>query len=131
VDSATFVKRICELTGLDKDHAERAVRATLVTLGTRIDPGEADDLAAQLPQSFAHCLRHEGHAERFPPVEFLRRITCVVPLAGEQSRNAVRAVFTVLGEAVSEGEMEDVRRQLGADYSGLVGMPTGKRAQSV
>ncbi len=40
-------------TGLDREHAEAAVRATLVTLGARIDPGEADDLAAQLPEAFA------------------------------------------------------------------------------
>jgi len=128
VDAPTFVKRVSELTGLDKEHAERALRATLVMLGIRIDPGEADDLAAQLPDAFGHCLRHEGAAERFPPSEFQRRVMCVVPLSNAQARDAVRAVFTVLGEAVSQGEMEDVLRQLGADYGKLVGMPTGRDA---
>jgi uncharacterized protein (DUF2267 family) len=129
VDSPTFLKRVCELTGLDKEHAERAVRATFVMLGTRIDPGEADDLAAQLPNSFGHCLRHEGEAARFAPSEFQRRVACVVPLANEQARDAIRAVFTVLAEAISPGELEDVLRQLSHDYGKLVGMPTGRDAQ--
>lgn len=121
MDSATFLKRVCELSGLDRDHGERTVRATLVMLGTRIDPGEADDLAAQLPESLAACLRHEGDAERFSPDEFQRRVARVVPLANEQARDAVQAVFAVLDESVSEGEMAQVRGQLGAAYAPLVG----------
>lgn len=41
MDAPTFVRRVRELTGLDKEHAERAVRVTMLTLGTRIHPGEA------------------------------------------------------------------------------------------
>jgi uncharacterized protein (DUF2267 family) len=119
------LSRVSELTGLDKVRAERAVRATLMTLGTRIDAGEADDLAAQLPRSFAGCLRRTGHAERFPPTEFARRVACVVPLTNDQARKAIRAVFTVLNEAVSTGELEQVLSQLDAGYSRLVGLPTG------
>jgi len=50
------------------------VRATLLNLGTRIDAGEADDLAAQLPDAIGACLRRKGNAERFPPSEFVRRV---------------------------------------------------------
>ena len=50
---------------------------------------------------------------------------CVVPLSNEQGPQAVRAVFTVLREAVSEGELKDVLHQLGGDYTTLVGSPTG------
>jgi uncharacterized protein (DUF2267 family) len=125
MDSTTFVKRVAELSGVDKAIAERVVRATLLNLGTRIDPGEAEDLAAQLPEAIAVCLRHKWKAQRFPPNEFMRRIACVVPLSNEQSPQAVRAVFTVLREAVSEGELNDVLHQLGAEYTTLVPTPTG------
>jgi uncharacterized protein (DUF2267 family) len=125
-----MVRRLADATGLDREHAERALRATLVTLGTRIDPGEADDLAAQLPDPYAACLRHEWKAERFPPDEFQRRIVHLVPLTNEQARSEIRACFALLGEAVSEGELEQVRAQLAENYSGLVGMPTGAAAHS-
>lgn len=128
MDSGRFLNRVCELTGFDKERAERVVRATLVTLGTRIDPGEADDLAAQLPDSFGACLRHESEPSRFHPAEFERRVARVVPLANEQAASAIQAVFVVLAEAISEGELRQVLGQLGTEYETLVGMPTGRHA---
>jgi uncharacterized protein (DUF2267 family) len=125
MDSPTFIKHVAELGQFDKAVAERVVRATLLNLGTRIDPGEAHDLAAQLPHPIGACLEHDWRAERFPPREFVRRVACVVPLSNEQGESAVRAVFSTLGEAVSEGELKDVLHQLGADYIALVGAPTG------
>lgn len=125
MDSPTFVKRVAELSGFDKEIAERVVRATLLNLGTRIDPGEAGDLAAQLPDAIGACLQHKWKAQRFPASEFVRRVACVVPLTNEQSPQAIRTVFTVLGEAVSEGELKDVLHQLGRDYTVLLGVPTG------
>ena len=124
MDAPTFIKRVAELGGFDKTVAERVVRATLLNLGTRLDPGEAHDLASQLPQSIGACLEHDWRAERFPPREFVRRVVCVVPLSSEQGESAVRSVFKVLGEAVSEGEIKDVLHQLGANYTALVGAPT-------
>jgi uncharacterized protein (DUF2267 family) len=117
-----------ELTGFDREHAELVVRATLVTLSTRITPGEADDLAAQLPDPLAACLPHEAAPSRFDPAEFKRRVARVVPLANDQAAPAIRAVFTVLSEAVSEGELWQVLAQLGAEYEALVGLPTGPGA---
>ena len=55
----------------------------------------------------------------------MRRVACVVPLSNEQGAHAVRAVFTVLREAVSEGELKDVLHQHGREYTTLVGSPTG------
>ena len=55
----------------------------------------------------------------------MRRVAWVVLLSNEQGPQAVRAVFTVLREAVSEGELKDVLHQLGGDYATLVGAPTG------
>ena len=128
MDSGRFIARVRELTGFDRDRSELLVRTTLVTLGTRIAPGEADDLAAQLPDMLGACVQHETDASRFPPDEFARRVARIVPLADDQARSAIRAVFTALGEAVSEGEVRHVLTQLGGDYAPLVGAPTGRAA---
>jgi uncharacterized protein (DUF2267 family) len=128
MDAPHFVKRVEESTGFPKDEAERLVRTTLVTLGTRISPGEADDLAAQLPPALGATLRHECEPCRFGPEEFARRVARIVPLANEQAVPAIRTVFSVLAEAVSEGELRQVLAQLGKEYEGLVGMPTGPHA---
>jgi uncharacterized protein (DUF2267 family) len=128
VDSGRFFNRVSELTDFPRDRSELLARTTLVTLGTRISAGEADDLAAQLPGSLGACLEHECEPCRFPPDEFKRRVARIVPLANEQAAPAIRAVFTVLAEAVSEGEMRQVLMQLGGEYESLVGMPTGQHA---
>jgi uncharacterized protein (DUF2267 family) len=128
VDSRRFLARVGELTGFERDRAEHLVRATLVTLGTRISPGEANDLAAQLPGSLAACLEHDSEVSRFNPTEFQRRVARIVPLANDQAVPAIQAVFTALTEAVSEGEMRQVLSQLGGEYERLVGMPTGRHA---
>jgi len=128
MDAPHFVKRVAELTGFDRDRSELLVRTTLVTLGTRISAGEADDLAAQLPDALAATLLHESEPCRFPPKEFERRVARILPLANEQAAPAIRAVFTVLAEAVSEGELRQVLSQLGREYEKLVGMPTGTHA---
>jgi uncharacterized protein (DUF2267 family) len=130
MNSQQFLDRVGDLTGFDRDRSEHLVRATLVTLGTRIAPGEADDLAAQLPGSLGACLQHEAEPCQFAPTEFERRVARIVPLANEQASSSVRAVFTVLAEAVSEGEMRQVLGQLGQEYESLVGMPTGQHAAS-
>src|SRR5215217_7256586 len=113
MNSDEFLNRVCTTTGFDRERAEHLVRATLVTLGTRIDPGEADDLAAQLPDSLGACLQHESQPSRFSPDEFERRVARIVPLSNEQAGPAVRAVFTALSEAISEGELRQVLGQLG------------------
>lgn len=128
MDSGKFVKRVRELTGFDRERSELLLRTTLVTLSSRISAGEADDLAAQLPASFRACLEHESEPCRFGPGEFKRRVARIVPLANDQAAGAVRAVFTTLAEAVSEGEMRQVLSQLGDEYESLVGMPTGPSA---
>jgi uncharacterized protein (DUF2267 family) len=128
MDSDQFVKRIREFTEFDRERSALLARTTLVTLGTRISPEEADDLAAQLPRSFAACLQHESAACRFGPDEFKRRVARILPLANDQAGPAVKAVFQVLAEAVSGGELRHVLRQLSADYQPLVGMATGHAA---
>ena len=121
MDSARFLKRVCEETGFDRERAELLTRATLVTLGTRITANEAADLAAQLPDSLGICLQHDCEPCRFHPDEFKRRVARIVPLANEQAAPAIHAVLSVLEEAVTDGEWQDVLGQLGHEYRALAG----------
>jgi uncharacterized protein (DUF2267 family) len=45
MDHEAFTKTVAEAAGIDPATAERAIEATLVTLGQRISEGEAEDLA--------------------------------------------------------------------------------------
>lgn len=52
----------------------RAIQATLETLAERIAPGEADDLAAQLPPELGTFLRDVDTTERFSVDDFFLRV---------------------------------------------------------
>jgi len=101
--------------------AERAVGATLETLAERLAGGEPKDLAAQLPPEIAIYLQPPlaGVGAPFTLAEFFRLVSERegVPLS-EASLHA-RAVIAVLCEAVSMGEIENVRAQLPEDLRQL------------
>ena len=117
-----FVKRVQEIGELvSREEAERAVKATLETLKQRLAGYEPDNLAAQLPEDLADPLRGEGGREGFALAEFYRRVAEKEDVDESQAIRHARAVALVLQEAVTTGEMDDVRHQLKDEYAELFG----------
>lgn len=106
----------------DMQHALRATRATLQTLGERISQGEAWDLASQLPRELGEYLREisGARADRFDIDEFLRRVCEREGVALAAGTYHVRVVMEVVREAVSPGEWRDVEAQLPEDLRQLL-----------
>lgn len=98
--------------------AEMATKATLETLAERLAGGEPKDLAAQLPEPLKQYLQWEGAeiGERFGFDEFVKRISERSGAKEPQAVYQARVVLEVLGEAVSAGEMRDIRAQLTSDF---------------
>jgi uncharacterized protein (DUF2267 family) len=119
-----FVGQVQNRAGLaSKGEAIGAIRATLETFAERLAGEEASHLASQLPREIGVYLRAspglEGRGESFSLDEFFRRVS---EKEGTDIPDAVyhtRVVVEMLGEAVSPGEMADVRAQLPDDYQRL------------
>jgi uncharacterized protein (DUF2267 family) len=99
--------------------AVRATRATLEVLGQRLFGGEAKDLAAQLPQEIGYYLRQDGQSERFGLDEFFARVSEREGVDLPVAVHHARAVISVVSDAASQGEIDDVRNQLPAEYDAL------------
>jgi uncharacterized protein (DUF2267 family) len=102
--------------------AVKAIHATLQTLSERLTSGEAKDLAAQLPQEIAFYLHKEPSpkdVERFTLQEFFERVSRREHVDLPKSIHHARAVIDVLCDAVSPGEINDVRGQLPAEFAPL------------
>lgn len=104
--------------------AMRAIRATLETLADRLSGGEADDLAAQLPREIGEYLRREAlgdlyQGERFGLNDFYQRVAEREKIPFLDAAFHARAVIEVVQQAVSPGEMDDVRAQLPKEYATL------------
>jgi len=99
--------------------AERAVRATLTTLGERLHVGEAGDLAAQLPEGVAQHLHTDHHSQRFDRDEFFERVSKRESVDLPAAVHHCRAVLDVLSDAVGPNQMEHVRGQLPDEFTAL------------
>ncbi|GGQ01308.1 DUF2267 domain-containing protein [Streptomyces roseolilacinus] len=109
----------------DQDEAAQITRAVLGVLGHHITPGEAADLAAQLPGDLGDVLTADTDggrpAERFGIEEFYRRVG---ERTGARPRTAqwdASAVLSTLADAVSGGELNQIISQLPSSYAVLFG----------
>lgn len=103
--------------------ADAVTRTVLTTLSERIQPGEADDLAAQLPEEIGRYLTEVEDVESFSFDEFVDRVVEREGLDPEdEAADAAfhaQVVIDVVSDVVSQGEMDDVRPSLPDDYDEL------------
>jgi uncharacterized protein (DUF2267 family) len=124
-----FIAEVRNLAELDtNEDAQKAIRCTLETLKERLAGNEPSNLAAQLPPEIAIFVEGDGGREAFSVQEFYERVAQKEGTTNsEEAVKHARAVATVLQTAVTGGELEDVRSQLGNDYEELFGQ-TGSSA---
>lgn len=102
----------------DRQVAYHALRGTLFTLRDRLDPGAADDFAAQLPLVvrgiFYEGYHHNRKPERYRSRdEFLRRVNRdFARINYDDPEMAARAVFIVLRHRISRGATDKLRHML-------------------
>jgi uncharacterized protein (DUF2267 family) len=124
VKGEQFIAEVRKLAEFDSNEdAQKAIRATLETLNERLAGNEPSNLAAQLPPEIAPYVEGDGGREAFSVQAFYERVAQKEGTNTEEAVNHARAVATVLQTAVSGGELEDVRSQLGNDYEELFGQP--------
>src|SRR5215210_3359173 len=119
-----FIDEVRNLAELNtNDEAQEATQATLETLRERLAGEEPSDLAAQLPPEIAPYVEGDGGRESFSVDDLYDRMAQKEGVFNDEAIRHARAVATVLQTAVTGGELEDVRSQLGNDYEKLFGQP--------
>ncbi|MBO0776670.1 MAG: DUF2267 domain-containing protein [Actinobacteria bacterium] len=106
-----------------RDEAERVSTAVLEVLASRLTPGEAGDLAAQLPGELPQVLTapRGGAAERFGIDEFCRRVAERVGGTPPTAEWDASAVLSTVADSVSGGELNHVLSQLPSGYAQFFG----------
>jgi uncharacterized protein (DUF2267 family) len=101
--------------------AVAAIRSTLETLAERLSGREAEHLAAQLPSELAVFAQTPaaGSGESFDLDEFFQRVSARENVRLPEAVHHARVVAEVLQEAISPGEIEDVRAQLPDEFDRL------------
>ncbi|WP_202593661.1 DUF2267 domain-containing protein [Halococcus sediminicola] len=129
MDHDTFIGKVQNRAELpSRGAALGASRATLQTLGDRIQEGEATNLAAQLSDELGRFLEeHAKTTESFSFDEFIERVADRDENFGESDDGNdlsaatfhARVVVDVLEDAVSGGQLDDLRNQLPDEYGQL------------
>ena len=109
-----------------KNEAKRATRAALETLAEYISQKERYDAASQLPRGLALYLKEPflGPGKQPAPSpkrnlsldEFFQRMSIREDVPLETAREHAHAVMSVLVDALSKGEFEDIRAQLPIEF---------------
>jgi uncharacterized protein (DUF2267 family) len=129
-----FVKRVqAEAELVSSDEAEAAIAAVLGTLGEMLPPTERRHLATQLPKPMKDSVTQwmerppteKGRPHRFGLDEFYNRVAARSNVRHPTAVQCSQAVMKALREAVSEGELADIFRELPHEYDELLtGTPT-------
>jgi uncharacterized protein (DUF2267 family) len=99
--------------------ALKAIEATLKTLGERLTDEEAAHLAEQLPPAIGRFLTVVDTNKDFNLDIFYEQVSRRESIGQPISREHARAVISVLEEAVSPNELQDVLNQLPGEYMTL------------
>lgn len=105
--------------------AERWAIAVLTAVQDLLDDSQARRrFAAQLPGSLKARLREEPpRGLRMDADAFLQHLAAALGTHAPEAQRALRAVWTTLEDAVSPGELGDVRALLPKDFGRLLGGP--------
>lgn len=117
-----FIAQVQRRASLNtKADALLATRAALETLGERLEGGEPDDLAAQLPPEIAVYLVQPfaGSGVPFTLDDFFMRVAEREGTALAEASFHARVVLGLIAEVVTMGEIENVRSQLPTDFRQL------------
>jgi uncharacterized protein (DUF2267 family) len=115
-----FLRQVQERARLNTgDEALRIVHATLATLGERLPRDERRDLAAQLPDQLKSYVLEYQDTARFPLEEFYNRVAARSDLGAPAAIEQAGIVTAVLQDAITGGQLEEIRAQLDEEYDEL------------
>jgi uncharacterized protein (DUF2267 family) len=123
-----WLQEIAESIGPDRQRCYHALRAVLFALRDRLTPDESAHLAAQLPL-LVRGIFYDGYSPAGKPdkvrtrEQFLAKINeHLGQIRSIGSDDAARAVFKVLHQHITRGELEEVKLSLPQDIRTLFPM---------
>jgi uncharacterized protein (DUF2267 family) len=115
-----FIERVLEKSGLDsRGRAIDFTKATLETLGERLDRTVRRGVASQLPDELKELLLSRGDNDIYEVQEFYRRIGARADTNYNDAAKRAKTVIGVLQEAISAGEVQDMIESLPEQYAKL------------
>ena len=132
-----IIRRVQEQGNIaDTAKAKKILRAVLGTFGELVYRTEERQMAAQLPKELKDVFyeyqpreRDRGALANYPLEEFYNRVKARAEVSLQDAQRFSVVVLSVLKEAVTPGEIEDVRRELYEPFQKLLDLKAPPHTQ--
>lgn len=112
-----LVKRVQHYSGFSDSESETALLLFVKNLAARLTPSERKDFASQLPADLKHIAMNE-ETSRVKTAESFIQLFCLAEGIDEKhAKKQVMSVWRAIKDAISPGEIEDIKAQLPRDLA--------------
>lgn len=124
---STFIDKVARQAGVSADLAARLTEATLRTFAERITAGEAEDLAARMPDGLGSYLMGGGEKPANYSYDDFMRLIAERAVDRETAERAACGVLQAMHDVVGDQEFADAMSQLPKYLQELAHSGPGRR----
>ena len=109
----TMVKRVQDYSGFADQEAETALRLVVEIIAERLEEGERSDFANQLPIELKMMVMSlRNRPQKLSTEDVYDELMQLQDINRAHAKKQVMAVWQALEDALSEGEIDNIRMQL-------------------
>lgn len=112
-----LVKRVQHYSGFSDSESETALRLFIRKLSARLTMDERKDFASQLPSEVQDLAMNEETSRARTSEDFIRQFCEEENIDAGRAKKQVMASWRAIKDAVSQGEIEDIKAQLPPDLA--------------
>src|SRR4051812_37282870 len=107
-----LIKKVQDYSGFSDRESEEALELVVETLASRLNEGERQDLASQLPEELEDAALAPTSTSKFSAEEMFEELSTLQNIDESHAKKQVLAVWNALQDALTPGEIDDIRSQL-------------------
>jgi uncharacterized protein (DUF2267 family) len=112
-----LVKRVQNYSGFSDVESEQALRLFVNKLSSRLNEEEREDFASELPEDLDAVALEPETTETGNVTDFIRQFCEAEDIEEGRAKKQIYATWLALKEAISPGEIRDIRAQLPNDLA--------------
>lgn len=115
-----LVKRVQNYSGFSDSESETALRTFINKLSARLTEEEREDFASQLPEDLQEVALEPETSEKWGADDFIRQFCEAEDIEENRAKKQIMAAWQALKEAISPGEIKDIKSQLPQDLAAML-----------
>lgn len=115
-----LVKNVASYSGFSDAESEMALNLVTEKIASRLDEEEREDFASQLPAELQDIVLLPEGTSRFSMESMYDTLSRLENISSEHAKKQVVAVWRALKDAISPGEIADIRSQLPRDMASIL-----------